>query len=151
MEDSGTGCGMVVFLIPDGYRHLSELTSCLQEARKGLSNSKIEVLPEPITWESFAKNLELQDVAAQNELIREFYHHLSKRFESVSFSEEEIMQLDRSSAMPMAKLMKVVEKTFRHVKKQSVSASSLTVDEGGGGRWVQFRDWQEEPVVWYLV
>ena len=34
--------------------------------------------------------------------------------------------------MPMAKLMKVVEKTFRHVKKQSVSASSLTVDEGGG-------------------
>ena len=158
MEDSGTGCGMVVFLIPDGYRHLSELTSCLQEARKGLSNSEIEIMPEPITWESFVKNLELQDVAAQNELIREFYHHLSKRFESVSFSREEIMQLGKSSAMPMHKLVKVVEKTFRHVK-QSVSASrTLIVDEGGEavgfsfgpgkqclwfGIWFRYWDWED--------
>ena len=132
MSNREVGYGMVVFLIPDGYAHLEELTSCLEEARQSLNNPKVSI-PSPIKWQCLVENLKEQEPSSLNELIREFYYHLSQRFESVSFSREEIMQLDRSSAMPMEKLMKAVERTFRHVKKkQSVSASSsITVQDGG--------------------
>ena len=128
---SNSQVGMVVFLIPDDYAHREELGSCLKKARERTSNSRIEIL-EPITWQRFARGLELQDVASLNELIREFYNHLSNRFKSVSFSEGEVLLMEnKETAIAILKLMDVIFKVRERVKSTGVATSNLNAYDFG--------------------
>ena len=138
MAKSRVRYGMVVFLIPDGYAHEEALASSLVRAKQRAANSKIEVLPS-ITWQKLVENLGLRNVAPQNELMREFYNHLYKRFEPVSFSEEEIMPLgDRRTAIAIRKLLKVVEGVSQELrnKPNCPTPRRITTENGDVGFYV---------------
>ena len=123
--------GMVVFLIPDDYAHRRELDSCLERAKKQSGDSRVMVL-QPITWQGLARGLELQDVASLNDLIREFYHHLSNRFQTVSFHREEIQLMqDKEVATAILKLREVVHRVRERVKSTDVATSNLNAYDYG--------------------
>ena len=118
----------VVFLVPDDYPHRVQLDSCIEEAR-GLccsENANIQVL-DPITWQKFVKEFESQHMPSLNELIREFYDHLSERFiPPVRFSTEEVRLMhSRETASGVLKLMDIVEKVKDNSRSSGFQVSRL--------------------------
>ena len=63
-----------------------------------------------IYWQKFVTEFEAQDMRSLNELIREFYDHLSERFipKPVIFSTEEVRLMHtRETASGILKLMNI--------------------------------------------
>ena len=114
-RDSQKEMGFVVFLTPDDYPS-DELKPCLEQGRRlcRSNNSNIQVRdPIAITWQKFVTEFEAQDMLSLNELIREFYDHLSERFipKPVIFSTEEVRLMhSKETASGILKLMDIVEK-----------------------------------------
>ena len=129
IRDSQKEMGVVVFLVPDDYPHRVQLDSCIEEAR-GLccsENANIQVL-DPITWQKLVKEFESQHMPSLNELIREFYDHLSERFipKPVRFSTEEVRLMhSRETASGVLKLMDIVEKVKDNSRSSGFQVSRL--------------------------
>ena len=105
IQDEQTG--FVTFLIPAGYHHQEDLKA---QADEDDQRGRVRILP-PIYWNQLVKELgppkELAD-----ELIREFYNHLSERFvpKPVIFSTEEVrLMYSKETASGISKLMNIVE------------------------------------------
>jgi len=127
IQESQTQKGFVVFLIPDNYPYRVQLDSCLEEARESCrsDNSNIQVL-DPITWQKFVKELESQDMPSLNEIIREFYDHLSERFKPVRFFTEEVnLMHSKETASGILKLMDMVEKVKDNLDSSEVPRTGL--------------------------
>lgn len=122
--------GFIVFLTPEDYPR-DELDPCLEQGRKLCHsyNSNIQVL-DPITWQGFVTELESQDMPSLNELIREFYDHLSERFKPVIFFTEEVRLMhSKETASGILKLMNIVEKV-----KDNLDLDSSEVPKSGPHR-----------------
>ena len=144
--------GFVVFLVPEDYPHRPELDSCLEKARAlCLSDSRISIPPDPITWEKFVEALGSWNMSSLNELIREFHSHLSGRFEPLRrFTIEEIhLMLDKKTASGVSKLMSIVDKVEFKLKAAGLRRGRLnpyaygydfTSDDPDGGT-VYFGIW----------
>ena len=106
IQDEQTG--FVTFLIPADYHHREELKAQADEDDR---SGRVRILP-PVTWNQLLEKLgPLEELA--DELIREFYDHLSERFipKPVIFSIEEISLMhSEETASGIFKLMDLVEK-----------------------------------------
>ena len=117
VRDSSNQKGFVVFLIPDDYPHKGPLDTYIKSARKRCRSENIDIQVDSITWQNLLTELKAQDLASLNETIREFFSHLSERFESVEFSREEIQMIQSvETASGIYKLMDIVEKIKNRIK-----------------------------------
>lgn len=134
IEESKERMGFVVFLVPEDYPHRPELDSCLENARAlcRSENPRICITKPPITWEQFVQALGSLNMSSLNELIREFYSHLSKRFKSVRFTSEEIhLMLDKKTASGILKLMSIVDKVEVKLKAAGLRRGRLNPGDYG--------------------
>lgn len=129
IRNSQKEMGFVIFLVPDDYFYRAQLYSCLERARRKLcrsDNSNIQVL-DSITWQKFVTKFKAQDMLSLNELIREFYDHLSERFipKPVIFSPEEVRLMhSRETASGILKLMDIVEEVKAKLKQSGFKSSN---------------------------
>lgn len=134
-RDSQKEMGFVVFLTPDDYPR-DELKPCIEQGRRlcRSNNSNIQVHdPIAITWQKFVTEFEAQDMRSLNELIREFYDHLSERFipKPVIFSTEEVRLMHtRETASGILKLMNIVGKVKDNL---DLDSSKVTGPHRGDG------------------
>lgn len=140
--------GFVVFLIPDDYPR-DVLDPCLEQGRRlcRSNNSNIQVL-DPITWQKLVTEFKAQDMLSLNELISEFYDHLSERFipKPVIFSTEEIRLMhSKKTASVILKLIEIVEE----VKRKSCSQGSGRLDSSGYG--YHFSSPKKNKSVWFGI
>lgn len=134
IQDEQTG--FVTFLIPAGYYHQEELKAQADE-------DGVRILP-PITWNQLVEELGPPEELA-DELIREFYNHLFKRF-TVRFSAEEVRLMnDKKTASVIRKLIKIVE----DVKGESSFQSSGNLDCAGYG--YHFSSAKKKKSVWFGI
>ena len=153
IQDEQTG--FVTFLIPDGYHHREELET---QADEDDQRGRVRILP-PIYWNQLVKELgppeELED-----ELIREFYNHLSERFvpKPVIFSTEEIcLMYSKETASGISKLMNIVEQVKDKLKSSGFQVSKPNPYNYGYnfsslvyfGIWWQF--WAEHSFPLYVA
>ena len=120
-RDSQKEMGFSVFLTPEDYPR-DKLEPCLEQGRKlcRSKNSNIQVL-DSITWQKFVTEFEAQDMLSLNELIREFYDHLSERFKPVIFFTEEVRLMhSKETASGVLKLMDIVEKVKKNLNSSGV-------------------------------
>ena len=132
IRDSQKEMGFSVFLTPEDYPR-DKLDPCLEQGRRlcRSENSNIQVL-DSITWQKFVTEFESQDMLSLNELIREFYDHLSEKFipKPVIFSTEEVRLMHtREAASGILKLMNIVEKV-----KDNLDLDSSEVPKSGPHR-----------------
>ncbi|MXX36559.1 MAG: hypothetical protein F4Z85_00530, partial [Gemmatimonadetes bacterium] len=119
IQDEQTG--FVLFLIPAGYHHQEELKA---QAYEDDQSGRIRILP-PIYWKQFVEKLGPPE-ELENELIREFYNHLSERFvpKPVIFSTEEIcLMYSKETASGISKLMNIVEQVKDKLKSSGFQVS----------------------------
>lgn len=121
IQDEQTG--FVTFLIPAGYHHREELEV---QADEDDQRGRVRILP-PIYWNQLVEELGSPEVLA-DELIREFYNHLSERFvpKPVRFStEESCLMYSKETASGIPKLMNIVEQVKDNLKSSGVKISKL--------------------------
>ena len=128
IRDSQREMGFIVFLIPEDYPR-NELDPCLEQGRRlcHSNNSNIQVL-DPITWQNFVTEFKAQDMLSLNELIREFYDHLSERFipKPVIFSTEEVRLMhSREVASGVLKLMNIVEEVKKNLNSSGLHNTKI--------------------------
>ena len=121
IQDEQTG--FVTFLTPAGYYHQEELKAQADEDDK---RGRVRILP-PIYWNQLVEELgppqELKD-----ELIREFYNHLSERFtlKPVIFCPEEVRLMNsKETASGILKLMNIIEQVKENLKSSGFQVSKL--------------------------
>ena len=129
IRDSQKEMGFSVFLTPEDYPR-DKLDPCLEQGRRlcRSENSNIQVL-DSITWQKFVTEFESQDMLSLNELIREFYDHLSEKFipKPVIFSTEEVRLMHtREAASGILKLMNIVEKVKDNLDSSEVPRKGLS-------------------------
>ena len=134
IRNSQKEVGFVVFLIPDDYLYRVQLDSDLERKRESCrsENSNIQVL-DSITWQTLVKVFESQHMPSLNELIREFYDHLSERFipKPVIFSTEEVRLMhSKKTASGILKLMDIVEKVKDDLDSSKVPRTRLDHSDG---------------------
>ena len=120
-EDEQTG--FVTFLIPADYHHWEELEAQSDEDDQG---GRVRILP-PIYWNQFVEELGLPE-ELENELIREFYNHLSERFipKPVKCTTEEVCLMNsKETASGISKLMNIVEQVKDKLKSSGFQVSKL--------------------------
>ena len=141
IQDEQTG--FVLFLIPAGYHHQEELKA---QAYEDDQSGRIRILP-PIYWKQFVEKLGPPE-ELENELIHEFYNHLSERFipKPVRFSAEEVRLMHSGkTACAIRKLIKIVEE----VEDKSSSQRPAYLDYSGYG--YKFSDPEKKKSVWFGI
>lgn len=135
--------GFVAFLIPAGYHHQKELKAQADEDDK---RGRVRILP-PIYWNQLVEELgppeELKD-----ELIREFYNHLSERFVPkpvIFFTEEVRLMYSKETASVILKLIDIVEE----VEDKSSPQRPAYLDSSGYG--YNFSSPKKKKSVWFGI
>ncbi len=153
IQDEQTG--FVTFLIPAGYHHQEDLKA---QADEDDQRGRVRILP-PIYWNQLVKELGPPEELA-DELIREFYNHLSERFipkPVIFFTEEVRLMYDRETASGISKLMNIVEQVKEKLKSSGFQISKLNPYNYGYcfsslvyfGIWWQF--WAEHSFPLYVA
>ena len=127
-EISGSRRGILVFLVPDDYPE-EPLNSCLDKTKERCRSENPNILIlNRITWGQFVKAFGSQEILSFNELIREFYSHLSERFvqKPIIFSKEEkSMMHSKDTAKGICQLMEIVEGV--KTKSKSMKCSDFRI------------------------
>ena len=153
IQDEQTG--FVTFLIPAGYHHQEDLEI---QADEDDQRGRVRIL-RPIYWNQLVKELG-PPKKLKDELIREFYNHLSERFvpKPVIFSTEEIrLMYSKETARRISKLMNIVEQIKDKLKSSGFQVSKPNPYNYGYnfsslvyfGIWWQF--WAEHSFPLYVA
>ena len=121
--------GFVTFLIPADYHRLGDLKAKSDEDDR---SGRVRILP-PITWNRLVEELGSPEELA-DELVREFYNHLSERFipKPVKFSTEEVRLMhSKETASGILKLMDIVKKVKDNLESSGVKKTKLQCDDYG--------------------
>ena len=149
--------GFVAFLIPSGYNRFEELKAM---ADGSATNDRVRILP-PITWNKLLTQHNNQfgpPEKLSNELIREFFIHLSEKFvpKPIEFSNEGRLAMhSKETAKGILDLFQIVENVTNQIKikntEAEISVTNLRQSSNHGGSYGYDFSNGEGSNVWFGI